>query len=122
MAVSVAVTRVLQAEAGLDLAVLSRDFSDAAILKSFVRIHDRIAAGEMPPADEERPDSREVAAVTGWLDRAPVLEALLTCGIANMLGDDLANVGEDTVTIDLVLLYKVSCELLHMLYQSASMQ
>ena len=55
-------------EAGLDLAVLSRDFSDPAILKSFVRIHDRIAAGEMPPADEERPDSREVAAVTGWLD------------------------------------------------------
>jgi hypothetical protein len=55
-------------EAGLDLAVLSRDFSDAAILKSIVRIHDRIAAVEMPPADEERPDSREVAAVTGWLD------------------------------------------------------
>jgi len=55
-------------EAGLDLAVISHDFSDAAILKTFVRIHDRIAAGEMPPADEERPDSREVAAATGWLD------------------------------------------------------
>ncbi|MCX7414304.1 MAG: DUF1592 domain-containing protein [Planctomycetia bacterium] len=55
-------------EAGLDLAVLSRDFSDSASLQTFVRIHDRIAAGEMPPAEAERPDRKEIDAITGWLN------------------------------------------------------
>ena len=55
-------------EAGLDLASLSSDFSDAAVLKQFTLIHDRIAAGEMPPADSERPGTDETTAVTRWLD------------------------------------------------------
>ena len=33
-----------------------------------------------------------------------VLEALLTRGIANMLGDDVADVGEYPIAIDLVFL------------------
>ncbi len=56
-------------EAELDLAVLSRNLSDPAIAKRFVRIHDRIAAGEMPPKDEERPNADELLAVTQWLDQ-----------------------------------------------------
>jgi len=56
-------------EAGLDLAVMSRDFSDPATLQKFVAIHDRIAQGEMPPAAAEQPRRDEVAAVTGWLDK-----------------------------------------------------
>ncbi|MCE9630439.1 MAG: DUF1592 domain-containing protein [Planctomycetia bacterium] len=55
-------------EAGLDLAGLSRDFSDPAILKRFVQIHDRIARGEMPPAEAEQPRTLDLAAVTRWLD------------------------------------------------------
>lgn len=55
-------------EAGLDLAVLPRDVSDPAILKTFVRIHDRIDRGEMPPPESERPRADEIAAVTRWLD------------------------------------------------------
>jgi hypothetical protein len=55
-------------EAGLDLAVLSRDLADPATLRRFVRIHDRIAKGEMPPSEAERPAAEEVAAVTRWLD------------------------------------------------------
>ena len=55
-------------EAGLDLAVLSRDLSNPDTLRRFVRIHDRIAKGEMPPAEAARPAADEVAAVTGWLD------------------------------------------------------
>lgn len=57
-------------EAGLDLAVLSRDYSDPAVLRTFVRIHDRIAKGEMPPADAARPAEAEIAAVTEFLDTA----------------------------------------------------
>lgn len=55
-------------EAGLDLATLSRELADPATLRRFVRIHDRIAAGEMPPAESERPAPEKIAAVTGWLD------------------------------------------------------
>ena len=55
-------------EAGLDLATLPRDLSDPVTLARFVRIHDRIARGEMPPADAERPASEELAAVTHDLD------------------------------------------------------
>lgn len=55
-------------EAGLDLAVVSRDFARAETVTRFTRIHDRIARGEMPPADVERPRADDVAAVTRWLD------------------------------------------------------
>jgi hypothetical protein len=55
-------------EAGLDLAVLPRDVSDLAALRRLVRVHDRIAKGEMPPAESERPSAAEIAAVTTWLD------------------------------------------------------
>ena len=55
-------------EAGLDLAVLSRDVSDPKMLQRFVRIHDRIAQREMPPADSEQPTADEVRSVTRWLD------------------------------------------------------
>jgi uncharacterized membrane protein len=54
-------------EAGLDLAVLSRDVSDSRSLRRFVQIHDRIARGEMPPAESEQPTAEERAAVTRGL-------------------------------------------------------
>jgi hypothetical protein len=56
-------------EAGLDLATLSRDLADPVVRARFVRIHDRVAAGEMPPPDEERPDKAEKKEVVQWLDR-----------------------------------------------------
>jgi hypothetical protein len=55
-------------EAGLDLAELSWDPANPATLRRFVRIHDRIAAGEMPPAESARPAVAETAQVTAWLD------------------------------------------------------
>jgi hypothetical protein len=55
-------------EAGLDLAVLARDVSDPATLRRFVRIHDRIARGEMPPVESEQPTAEDRDAVTQWLD------------------------------------------------------
>ena len=55
-------------EAGLDLAVVARDVSDSSILRRFVQIHDRIARGEMPPAESEQPTAEGRDAVTRWLD------------------------------------------------------
>lgn len=69
-------------EGGLDLTSLSfdaasgaaagRDGSHDALQASFhtwVRVHDRIADGEMPPAGEERPADADIAAITTALDR-----------------------------------------------------
>ncbi|MCO8124177.1 DUF1592 domain-containing protein [Stieleria sp. TO1_6] len=49
------------AEGGLDLANLKLDADDPANLAKWARIHDRVDAGEMPPADEPRPDDSEVS-------------------------------------------------------------
>ncbi|HUG91769.1 MAG TPA: DUF1592 domain-containing protein [Planctomycetaceae bacterium] len=49
------------AEAGLDLAALSADLSDAATGKRWVRIHDRVRDGEMPPPDAAELDGRQIA-------------------------------------------------------------
>ncbi|MFM8325251.1 MAG: c-type cytochrome domain-containing protein, partial [Pirellulaceae bacterium] len=49
--------RGLDAEGGRDLSSLSFDLSDAAALATWVRIHDRVARGEMPPADHPQVDA-----------------------------------------------------------------
>lgn len=52
-----------EAEAGLDLAALGRNLADGDSFRRWVKVHDRIAAGEMPPhiaeqpADDERRDA-----------------------------------------------------------------
>lgn len=55
-------------EAGLDLTALPRDLTDPNTMRTMVRIHDRVARGEMPPADAERPPTDDVAAVIRLLD------------------------------------------------------
>ena len=44
---------------GLDLSSLSSDGGDAGALKKWVRVYDRVAAGEMPPAKETQPSNDE---------------------------------------------------------------
>jgi hypothetical protein len=56
------------AEAGLDLEALPPNLVDAAVFRTTVRIHDRIARGEMPPVDAQQPTAAEVAEVTRFLD------------------------------------------------------
>ncbi|MCO6454842.1 MAG: DUF1592 domain-containing protein [Pirellulaceae bacterium] len=48
-----------QAEAGLDLSRLASDLSDGDAMARWVRIHDRVARGEMPPAEADQPDADE---------------------------------------------------------------
>ena len=61
-------------EGGLDLEKLSRDPADADALERWVVVHDRVAAGEMPPPEEERPDEADrramLAELAGWLTAA----------------------------------------------------
>jgi hypothetical protein len=45
---------------GLDLSALSTDGADAAAMKKWVRVFDRVAAGEMPPAKKERPKAEDM--------------------------------------------------------------
>jgi len=52
---------------GLDLTALAPDFSNVDTFAKWVKIHDRIAAGEMPPKKKPRPAADEVKTVTGWL-------------------------------------------------------
>ena len=53
-------------DAGLDLAQLKFDLSDPRSFGTWVRVHDKLAAGEMPPpdADQPSPDERRMAVGT----------------------------------------------------------
>ena len=51
----------------LDLTALKPDFGDAETFALWLKVHDRIASGEMPPKKKARPEAGEVKAVTGWL-------------------------------------------------------
>ena len=48
-----------EAESGLDLAGLGLNLSDAEVMRQWVLVHDRIAAGEMPPDGQELPESEK---------------------------------------------------------------
>jgi mono/diheme cytochrome c family protein len=62
------------AEAGLDLAALSRDLSDPAVQMRWVRVFDRVQDGEMPPPDaaqvEPAARSEFLDATGNWLRTA----------------------------------------------------
>ena len=55
---------------GLDLSSLSPDLADAENFARWVKVHDYIASGEMPPKKEPRPAAGAAAAVTGHLRAA----------------------------------------------------
>ncbi|MEO8495659.1 MAG: DUF1592 domain-containing protein [Planctomycetota bacterium] len=50
-----------EAEAGLDLTSLGSDLENEEVSRRWTLIHDRIASGEMPPADQTRPSATETA-------------------------------------------------------------
>ena len=53
--------RASNPEGGLNLESLSFDLVDQEIARRWVLVHDRVVAGEMPPADETRPATERVA-------------------------------------------------------------
>lgn len=56
----------------LDLTAIKQDFSDADNFARWVKIHDQIESGEMPPKKKPRPGHDEVGAVTNELAAALV--------------------------------------------------
>ena len=52
----------------LDLTALKPNFADAENFARWVKVHDRIESGEMPPKKSERPPAADVKAVTAYLD------------------------------------------------------
>ncbi len=56
-------------KAGLRLDTLATDLRDERTRAKWIRVHDRVAAGEMPPKKSEAPPQREVTAATRWLNR-----------------------------------------------------
>ncbi len=56
-------------EAGLNLAALKFDTAEPRVFATWVRIHDQLASGEMPPADAEQPSPDERRMAVGTLHK-----------------------------------------------------
>jgi len=54
-------------KAGLRLDTLTADVRDEKAMATWVRVHDKLKSGEMPPKKSERPPAMEVSAATDWL-------------------------------------------------------
>jgi hypothetical protein len=52
---------------GLDLTVMERGFTNAEGFALWVKVYDKIDAGEMPPKKKKRPPAKESAALLKWL-------------------------------------------------------
>jgi mono/diheme cytochrome c family protein len=62
---------------GLDLTALSFDLADRAIREQWIRIHDRVEKGEMPPRAADLPDARRaelVKLLNAWIYAADLAE------------------------------------------------
>src|SRR4051812_4073634 len=54
-------------EGGLDLTTLKYDPADPANFLSWVKVHDRMQAGEMPPKEKKRPPAADLSAFLNGL-------------------------------------------------------
>jgi hypothetical protein len=69
-----------EAKGGLNLVTLPRDLQDPALRERWIRIHDRVRAGEMPPKNEDLPDAERarmiatLATTITAVDRADVMQ------------------------------------------------
>ncbi len=57
---------------GLDLEALSSDLHDRDVFDAWIKVHDRVANGEMPPPKKPRPDPGELSGFTNSLAKALV--------------------------------------------------
>ena len=57
-------------EAGLNLKQLKFDLADRRTFTTWERVHDKLAAGEMPPPDEDQPSPNERRAAVGALHKS----------------------------------------------------
>ena len=72
---------------GLDLSALKPDYSDADIFAKWVKIHDRIQSGEMPPKKEKkRPAADEINATVSALASSLIEAERARLDVANRTG------------------------------------
>src|SRR5436190_12801147 len=57
-------------KAGLRLDELKADFADARTAGQWIKVLDKVHSGEMPPRKRQRPEAKDLAAVTHWLRAA----------------------------------------------------
>ncbi len=83
----------------LDLTALKQNFSDAENFAKWVKIHDLIESGEMPPKKKTRPPAADVSAVTGWLNdtliKAEKLDAAGRTGVRRLTRSEYENTVRD---------------------------
>jgi len=58
----------LTKKGGLDLTGLKAEFTDPPTFATWVKVHDAMANGEMPPKKKPRPEAKDATEVTKWLD------------------------------------------------------
>lgn len=56
-------------KAGLRFDSLKGDFRDEATNGQWIKVHDKLVAGEMPPKDSDQPSKAEIAAASKWLKK-----------------------------------------------------
>ena len=67
----------------LDLTALKPDFDNPDVFSRWVKVHDRVESGEMPPKKRERPPATDTAALTAWLH-----QSLLKADQARIAGEN----------------------------------
>lgn len=94
------------AKAGYRIDLLGSDFTVASVAEQWKEVIDRINAGEMPPEDRPRPDSKQVAVVATWVNaqlRAIDLAAKNAGGrilMRRLNCDEYANTVRDLLQLD----------------------
>ena len=63
-------------QGGLDLTPQTVNLSEVSTFLRWVRLHDRVQLGEMPPKDSERPKAEEIQPVIEWLSATLKAEEL----------------------------------------------
>lgn len=63
-------------KAGLRLDTLPIDLHDDATMATWIKVLDKVTAGEMPPKKKQRPPQQQVDAATQWLRRGLLAESL----------------------------------------------
>jgi len=71
----------------LDLTTLKPEFANAESFARWVKVHDRIRSGEMPPKKKARPPAEDIKTMTAWLN-----ETLLTADRARLAGESRTGV------------------------------
>ncbi|HEV7404607.1 MAG TPA: DUF1592 domain-containing protein [Chthoniobacteraceae bacterium] len=57
---------------GLDLTSLKQDFANPDTFARWVKVHDQMASGEMPPKKKPRPPADDLKSIVTWLDQSLV--------------------------------------------------